>query len=81
MTDKPKRPRDANQLAKFIVDMATGDELSLEIDNEGEEARSPSDFGREGGKVGGQRRAKALSAERRKEIASKAARARWNSDG
>ncbi len=26
MTDKPKRPRDANQLAKFIVDMATEDE-------------------------------------------------------
>ena len=25
MTDKPKRPRDANQLAKFIVDVATGD--------------------------------------------------------
>ena len=24
MTDKPKRPRDANQLAKFIVDVATG---------------------------------------------------------
>ena len=26
MTDKPKRPRDANQLAKFIVNMATEDE-------------------------------------------------------
>ena len=26
MTDKPKRPRDANQLAKFIVDVATGGE-------------------------------------------------------
>lgn len=25
MTDRPKRPRDANQLAKFIVDVATGD--------------------------------------------------------
>ena len=25
MTDKPKRPRDANQFAKFIVDVATGD--------------------------------------------------------
>lgn len=24
VTDKPKRPRDANQLAKFIVDVATG---------------------------------------------------------
>lgn len=26
MTDRPKRSRDANQLAKFIVDMATGEE-------------------------------------------------------
>ena len=25
MTDKPKRPRDASQLAKFIVDVATGE--------------------------------------------------------
>lgn len=25
MTDKPKRSRDANQLAKFIVDVATGE--------------------------------------------------------
>lgn len=24
MTDKTKRPRDANQVAKFIVDVATG---------------------------------------------------------
>ena len=33
MTDRPKRPRDANQLAKFIVDLATGEadaEASLE---------------------------------------------------
>ena len=25
MTDGPKRPRDANQLAKLIVDLATGE--------------------------------------------------------
>lgn len=25
MTDQPKRPRDANQLAKLIVDLATGE--------------------------------------------------------
>lgn len=29
MTDKPKRPRDANQLAKFVVDHATMDEVEL----------------------------------------------------
>jgi hypothetical protein len=30
MTDKPKRPRDANQLAKFIVDQSTMDKSELE---------------------------------------------------
>lgn len=25
MTDRPKRPRDANQLAELIIDLATGD--------------------------------------------------------
>lgn len=30
MTDKPKRPRDANQLAKFIVDNSTMDREELE---------------------------------------------------
>lgn len=36
MTGKPKRPRDANQLAKFIVDMAAGDEPELEADTSGQ---------------------------------------------
>ena len=35
------------------------------------------EFARMGGKVGGKRRAESLSAKRRKEIAQKAARARW----
>jgi hypothetical protein len=29
MTKTPKRPRDPNQLAKFIVDVATGMRLNL----------------------------------------------------
>lgn len=31
MTQKPKRPRDANQLAKFIVDRSTMDKDELEV--------------------------------------------------
>lgn len=30
MADKPKRPRDANQLAKLIVDLATGERAGTE---------------------------------------------------
>ena len=66
MTDRPKRPRDANQLAKFIVDLAT--------DETGEGDLPESDAGREGGKA----RAKKLSPEERSAIAKKAAKARWS---
>tara|TARA_R110002073_G_scaffold46122_1_gene126327 strand:- start:85 stop:300 length:216 start_codon:yes stop_codon:yes gene_type:complete len=69
MTDKPKRPRDANQLAKFIVDMATDDEAPVhEPDTSGQ---------RKGGLKGGKARAHKLSPEERSEIAAKAAKERW----
>ena len=70
MTDKPKRPRDANQLAKFIVDVATG-----EVDDV---VLPKAEGQRKGGLAGGKARAKALSAEERREIAKKAAVARWS---
>jgi len=67
MTDRPKRPRDANQLAKFIVDVATGEEPSM-----------AKDAGKaKGGRVGAERRAASLSAEQRSQIARDAAAARW----
>lgn len=67
-----KRPRDPNQLAKLIVDIATG---------EGEDTvsgskRSPSKK-RKGGLVGGKVRAKRLTRKQRGEIARLAAAARW----
>ena len=69
MTDKPKRPRDANHLAKLIVDVATG-EVS---DDTPEKAEAQ----RQGGLKGGKARADKLSAKERSEIATKAAKARW----
>lgn len=68
MTDKPKRPRDANQLAKFIVDMATGEEPVHEPDTSGQ---------RKGGLKGGKARAQLLSPDQRSEAAQIAAAARW----
>lgn len=67
MTDRPKRPRDANQLAKLIVDLATG---------EAEEASRDVKKAR-GGHVGGARRAQSLTPEQRSKIAQAAAQARW----
>lgn len=66
-----KRPRDTNQLAKFVVDVATG-----QID-EGREVTPVNEFARVGGLKGGRARAESLSPEKRREIARKAAQARW----
>ena len=71
----PKRPRDTNQLAKSIVDIATGEASEKEPDK-GKDAAAVA-LGRRGGLKGGLARAKKLSASRRKEIAKKAAEARW----
>ena len=75
MLVKPKRPRDPNQLAKLIVDIATGQVKDTPV----EDTRNPAAvaLGRLGGLVGGKARAEALSPKRRKAIAKKAALARW----
>jgi hypothetical protein len=72
---KPKRPRDVNQRAKLIVDIATG-EAKADDPDEGKDPAAVS-LGRRGGLKGGKARAKKLSAKKRSEIARKAARARW----
>lgn len=69
MAKTPKRPRDANQLAKMIVDIASGDEPN----ERPEKDEAAVAMGRKGGKA----RAAAISPERRAEIARKAAAKRW----
>jgi len=71
MTDKkPRRPRDPNQLAKLIVDIASGEE-------EDAEETATEQRASKAGKKGGPARAKALTPAQRSEIASIAAQARW----
>ena len=69
----PKRPRDPNQLAKMIVDIATGEAE----DTVSEKKRNPPKRGRPGGLKGGKSRAVSLTSEQRREIAKLAAQARW----
>lgn len=69
----PKRPRDPNQFAKLIVDIATG-QAQEETSNKNPAAVA---LGRLGGKKGGKARASKLTAAQRKEIAQKAAQKRW----
>jgi hypothetical protein len=68
----PKRPRDPNQLAKLIVDIATGEAQ----DTVSESKRHPSKR-RAAGMKGGVSRARSLSPEDRRKIAKQAAKARW----
>jgi hypothetical protein len=77
MTSKSKRPRDPNQLAKLIVDMATGNAPRDAL--EGGKNPAAVALGRLGGLKGGNARAKALSPKKRAEIARNAARTRWKS--
>ncbi|KAA0222707.1 hypothetical protein EDS67_26765 [candidate division KSB1 bacterium] len=72
---KPKRPRDTNQLAKAIVDLATGEKMETAV----EDPRNPHAvaIGRLGGLKGGKARAEKLSKAKRVKIAKKAAEARW----
>lgn len=67
-----KRPRDTNELAKRIADIATGEVSDEETPKQ---ARA-----RKGGEKGGPARAEALTPEERKRIAEKAARARWEKE-
>jgi hypothetical protein len=70
----PKRPRDQNQLAKLIVDIATG-EIKDTVSEE--KKRPKTKRGQLGGLKGGKARAKRLSRKDRTEIARLGATARW----
>ncbi len=74
MTAKtPKRPRDPNQLAKLVIDIASGERNDGQASGKSEMAI----LGRAGGLKGGKARAEKISPERRAEIARRAAEARW----
>lgn len=65
----PKRPRDMNQLANLVGKIATGEaENQFELEAEPKAAKR------------GKTRAEKLTAERRSEIAKKAAAARWGKE-
>ena len=72
---KGKRPRDPNQLAKWVVEQSTTPETPI---------TAPPDLsaymaamGRKGGLVGGKRRLVTMTPAARRAAAAKAAAARW----
>ena len=72
---KPKRPRDPAQLAKAIVDEATGQTPPAKAKPALTERHAIA--GRMGGEKGGKARAERLTPAQRQEIAKKAASVRW----
>lgn len=74
---KSKRPRDTNQLAKFIVDLATGEQSEPKAADAGKDPAAVA-LGRKGGLKGGVARARSLTKAKRIKFAKLAANARWN---
>jgi hypothetical protein len=74
MPTRSSKPRDLNRLASAIVQEATG-----EAPEEPPSDKNPHAvvLGRLGGMKGGAARAKKLTPEQRREIARRAAKARW----
>jgi hypothetical protein len=70
-----KKPRDANQLAAAVVAIATSEEPQMDSDTI---SRVMAELGRRGGKIGGKRRLETMTSKRRKQVAKKAANARWH---
>ena len=75
MLKRSRMPRDPNQLAKMIVDIATGQAPPEPVSTKNPAAVA---LGKLGGAKGGKARAAALSKEDRVKIAKKAAEKRWS---
>jgi hypothetical protein len=69
-----KRPRDPAQLAKLMIDIASGEveDRAPTLEEEGKDANAAA-LGRKGGKA----RAAKMSPKKRAEIARRAAKTRW----
>ena len=78
---KGKRPRDPNQLAKWIVDQSTSDQPEPQQEPTPTATVNLSEYmrqiGRKGGQIGGKRRLKTMTKEQRRKVAARAAKARW----
>ena len=79
---KVKRPQDANQLAKWLVDVSTSEASDSPADLPAPPAPESlsaymAAMGRKGGQIGGKRRLVTMTKEQRRKVASKAAKARW----
>lgn len=79
MQKRNRMPRDLNQLAKLTVEMsaqALEEPVKPKL-RRSEISRVMAEMGRKGGKIGGKRKLTTRTLEQRREVALKAAQARW----
>lgn len=74
-----KRPKDTNQKAKLITEIATKEVEDIQPEKEKNPAAVA--LGKLGGPKGGKARANKLTAKKRSAIAKKAAKTRWKNKG
>jgi hypothetical protein len=75
---KGKRPRDPNQLAKWVVEQSTAETVpEITVQAPPNLSAYMAAMGRKGGMVGGKRRLVTMTPAQRKKAAAKAAQARW----
>ena len=67
-------PRDVNELARYVLEVTTGDEEKIEPPQKNPHAQALAKLG---ASKGGKARAKALTPKKRSQIARKAAKSRW----
>ena len=79
MAKRKKTRRDTAEIARDIVERATGSVLSGgDLPEQPTEEQPEEKRGQKGGEAGGPARAAKLTPEQRSEIAKKAAHARWS---
>src|SRR5439155_24231541 len=81
---QPKRPTDVNEIAHLLVERSTQEVEPLSVaprPTQADISRVMAELGKRGGRIGGKRRADSMTPERRREIALKAARSRWDRNG
>jgi hypothetical protein len=74
---RPKRPSDINQLAHQLVQESTQESGPEPPISKSDISRVMAAMGRKGGQIGGKRRLETMTPEERREVAAKAAKARW----
>ena len=77
MQKRSRMPRDVNQLAHKVLQIAIGEDVNAESTPDEEKDPAAVALGRKGGLKGGKARWAGISKEERSEIARKAARSRW----